>query len=1455
MDLLLFADDGGPTWGTIAAAVILALLPAAFLAPLLYAVFLRAAKRGYSRHAVQSFGLWILALAPTFGSIIVGAFAHYSPGDARAYRVVIAVFAMAAWSIAVIGFVFSLRGLRDTDKKRKHGRRRGNSFAVFGCTCNTLTLIGLLVGGAFYARYMLRSVETGPQAGGIEAARIFAEATRVAADALKNAPTTMPVTPTRAAPSNGDDTPIAPPPTLVGPAPQPNAGHVWFGTVFGKLPGDESSDGGAALVDYPALNFRMRAPGQGWVRLDPARAGPGVVVAYDLPGGKLRFIISADRPGVERGVTLEPTVEAARQRLRSVVPSLEFTAGGNRSVGGIDGRAFSATGKQGDESCTLEAWVAVHNGFTYELLLLASDRPPQAYAEESRRLFGLFEVRDAAQVAHAAEIAGSVTAVATDEFGFEVKTNDPAWTLWHDFAAEYQHADYGARYDAKTGFVVSSVRLDDTPVDRTAAAYALLTMNHQPYGRVAARPPKKVTQSNFQGEEFVWTAQGVGGGFRVARVLLGRGRACLLLGWCDLEGSPRYDALRTALDGVRVMQIPAGSVGTVGELSSTVRARSGRFYDEVGQYLLGEDQTAAAETQFAAAVRFKPDDASYLGHLVDALLVRRHYPEALAALEKQKDAVARSDALKVRQAEALADVGRRDEALRAYAALFRQGYVDDVALRRYVAMLESTSRWDEAMATVAAYRLRRNTPGMLALEARLISGRGDNFAAAKTLERHLSQSPTDAEPVFALADVYRKLQRPLDALQVIDRLIAGGEASASAYYWKGLAEYDLRRTRSSRDSFAQAHRLDPSDVGAKQMLDHVTRLLGEAENLRIRTPIDPVALPASIVDAVPTSPMPDDFARAAAYYLDHVVAYQFVPGEDYRRTEYHTIRVLTAQGVDELNTLTVRFDPLSEEVFVNRLDVYDNAGRPTAAGDVATYYLVDEASGGAATGDRILELPVPGLRPGYRIELVATVRSFIKRTKFPYLQTFFGLKYPVRRQALLIASDLERLAWSGTHADTVRREATGVWWQAVDLPAFRREPFSPEPAETEPSLFVADKRNTWESEATEYVEEISELRNVPPIVGLTAQEMTKGLEGTEAKLLALAAFVQREIAYQPVAFGRRSRVPQSPDKTLANRFGDGKDMSLLLAQMLAAVGVDTRLALVNLNQPVQSKLPTLDQFDHMVVLIPQGESGRVIDATDKEADARLSVPLRLAGRDALIIDDRKPRLVRLPRPPLDSYRADVKRTVKFDAAGTANVGDVITFHDYYAAAMRGRLRYVAAADRAAFWQEMLREGGTPAVVRSLKIDKLDDLTEPLVVTCQYDVERALVPLGTDEARQWAGAIPAAFEATILTADASESRRRPFDFRYALHLTTECDVEPPTGLAPPSVADPGDQVDSDLLSAKRTSRADPSHVKFAFELNRPVGRYAPTRYEDYREALRDARAVATPTVRFAPAAAK
>jgi hypothetical protein len=95
-------------------------------------VFLRAGKSGYRRRAVQSLGLWLIAFAALSAAGVMAAFAYYTSDGEATYRTLAVLLGVASWTLASVGVMYSLGGLRETDKKLKQRRRHGRRFA--GCS-------------------------------------------------------------------------------------------------------------------------------------------------------------------------------------------------------------------------------------------------------------------------------------------------------------------------------------------------------------------------------------------------------------------------------------------------------------------------------------------------------------------------------------------------------------------------------------------------------------------------------------------------------------------------------------------------------------------------------------------------------------------------------------------------------------------------------------------------------------------------------------------------------------------------------------------------------------------------------------------------------------------------------------------------------------------------------------------------------------------------------------------------------------------------------------------------------------------------------------------------------------------------------------------------------------------------------------------------------------------------
>jgi hypothetical protein len=94
-------------------------------------------------------------------------------------------------------------------------------------------------------------------------------------------------------------------------------------------------------------------------------------------------------------------------------------------------------------------------------------------------------------------------------------------------------------------------------------------------------------------------------------------------------------------------------------------------------------------------------------------------------------------------------------------------------------------------------------------------------------------------------------------------------------------------------------------------------------------------------------------------------------------------------------------------------------------------------------------------------------------------------------------------------------------------------------------------------------------------------------------------FVQDDIRYMGIEMGEYSHRPNTPDKILAQRFGDCKDKSLLLATLLNANGIPASMAYTNTDdkQYVENYLPAPDLFNHAIVYATFNGKGMWIDPT------------------------------------------------------------------------------------------------------------------------------------------------------------------------------------------------------------------------------------------------------------------
>ena len=114
--------------------------------------------------------------------------------------------------------------------------------------------------------------------------------------------------------------------------------------------------------------------------------------------------------------------------------------------------------------------------------------------------------------------------------------------------------------------------------------------------------------------------------------------------------------------------------------------------------------------------------------------------------------------------------------------------------------------------------------------------------------------------------------------------------------------------------------------------------------------------------------------------------------------------------------------------------------------------------------------------------------------------------------------------------------------------------------------------------------------------------------------------IQSQCSYHAVSFGERGRIPR-PFTTIATaKNGDCKDHSLAIFHYLQHHGLQPYLALVSSGDYVAKNLPSLNQFDHMVVALKDDrDQWQIIDATAKLIPLMERTPQGLIGHHCLIL--------------------------------------------------------------------------------------------------------------------------------------------------------------------------------------------------------------------------------------------
>jgi Flp pilus assembly protein TadD len=1171
-------------------------------------------------------------------------------------------------------------------------------------------------------------------------------------------------------------------------------------------------------MELPELNFALDPPA-GWFTLEAASINRDACIALRLAGADVMCIVIAER-GAE-GLELPALKEIVRSTLRgngSVIEEREDSL----DIGGLPFvHLISHTRVSGTE-LLFEHWLTTRRGYAWQVVVWGAPHEAARLGAESRRLIETFEILDPTADGTSVPLAD----LHSTRHGYSTTLADLGWGAWESVEERHPLLDFGARRSHEALFVLpvrSERELPGLDVLRPVFLDALGIETRGSFDEQTWEPG-----AGWDGIQLVGIDEDDDGTRFEYRVRIARSqRSALALAGRAEVGRGDAELVRRSLDAIRIFE-PHGDAS-----ESPARAEAlGLFWNEIGRIHADRGDADAAATWFTQALALRRDEPVVLLNAGSSLEVAGRCEEGRALLAPAVPRFPSDAQLASCLARLELGCGAPDGGSQIFLDLVARGLASDELTREWVALLGESGRHDLALTAADAWLQREATHEARTVRAGALIAAGRGAEAVAELDGLRAEAMSSPRVAVDVGHLYNQAGSYTLAAAVAEELLDRGERHDDALMVLGWSHMGRQSFREAMQAFERVAERHPGDPEVAEALRLAAGMLGVGDQGATREPLQLVGIPEDVQRELSAHSLPAGWSDDHhAFWLLDVTGIELEPGRPLRRTWHGRVRVLTWEGAAEWNSLEVDFDPLVERIHANRLVVRDERGRELGE-DLTAQAYVRDMDAGVADQRKVLHLPIAGLKPGHEIEWQITWESRAPVDELPFSRHIFAHVLPVAAEAVFVSGpvdDVRAVLEQGKSLQTIRRPGLAAW---ISPPrrADRMEPLAVWVEHSYPMLWLGSGTADWPALALEYLAEIAERLETGPGVAELAERLVAGVDDPRARAAALVRHVQRELSYQALEFGVRARRPNRDVETLELGYGDCKDLALLLHHLLGAAGIESHLALVSTSWLVETSLPSLDQFDHMVVHVPALGPDWLADPTEDFVDAE-ALPAPVSWRShALVLDPARPRLI-APAGTLPEYGWEVTslRTVTGTHAGW-NVAETLTLRGYAAASVRGTLAGLSEPDRLLAVQSLLSGYGSPRI-GAVRLDAAGEVRGPATLHLEYVVPRT--------APDRASAVPAAWERSELDVPVLEERRTDFEWLRPTRIDSRVTVTLPGPVDAAVLAELRREATSEFctwsLRAERTETRPAEEVDLVFAFQAHPGRHAAARYAEFLAA--------------------
>lgn len=711
-----------------------------------------------------------------------------------------------------------------------------------------------------------------------------------------------------------------------------------------------------------------------------------------------------------------------------------------------------------------------------------------------------------------------------------------------------------------------------------------------------------------------------------------------------------------------------------------------------------------------------------------------------------------------------------------------------------------------------------------------ISEKLSNYAAAaEYYERVLDISADNLYALNHLGLAYKQLQRYDDGIRVLHKALSidprcERPECENLHNYLGLIYLEQGKVGEAIAEFRASIRLFPNDIWARQQLAALyenqqryfeaqlqyQQLLEVApDNLLAITRLQALSQlnlnPVQVVDVPPVTlldpdvesiianaPDASDYPDADTLVLFNHFSHDVLPTGQSRYTTHQVVKILTERGIQRYGDIAIPYQPASQNIGVNIartitadgtvLQPPDEAYNDVTPPGLLAYNLYSDALWKV--------ISMVGLAPGVCIEYKVTLEDKVAggetwitggynfQSTEATLETSYALQMPKAwRLQWEIANPASQMPPLVPQVSYTADDTVIYIWKYGATPAVASEDGMPHINDIVPRLHYSSIAD-WGDVYTWY-KELAKGRYTPDAaIEAKVRHLTRDLRTDAAKIRAIYNFVASKIRYVGIELGQSAYQPSYATEVFQMQYGDCKDKTTLLISMLDLAGIKAYPCLISMapHERIDTTLPFLSQFNHMIAAVPTGTDTYIWLDTTAATCSYGDLPYSTQGRTGFLISDTHGLFVETPVFPPASNRLVSTTELTLNGEGTAAGTIRIQTRGQYSLNTRWTYQQIHPNAMKTTLATELSQQFPGIQIEWCDVSDLSDLNVPVEINLGFHVENYAESLGSNILLR----LPIDEFAAYAETFADAQRTHSLDFGYPMQIEKTVHIRMPEG---------------------------------------------------------------------------